>query len=84
MIIRSIGLCGGLLLSGLVAASAAAQGAPAPGATAPPNPIAASTTAGWTCQDGRCTYHKVQGAWSDCFTSWSPTHGGWLPTRYCR
>jgi uncharacterized low-complexity protein len=84
--IRSLSLCVALAAA-LSATGAAAQAVPGPAPKAtqgPPTPIAASTAAGWTCRDGKCGYQKTQGAWSDCFTSWSPTHGGWLPTRYCR
>ena len=67
------------------------KSAPVLGQIGPPNPspieptdLPKPTAADWSCQGGKCSYTKFSGAWSDCFTAWSPTHGGWLPTRYCR
>ena len=88
------------LTAGLLAATNASaapyggptyKGAPVLGQIGPPEPsptagnLPRATAAGWSCQSGKCNYTKLgAGPWSDCFISWSPTHGGWLPTRYCR
>lgn len=68
------------------------KGAPVLGQIGPPEPSPTQPAtfgkgggADWSCQAGKCSYTKVSGAaWSNCFVSYSPTHGGWLPTRFCR
>ena len=67
------------------------KGAAVIGPIGPPEPpllatqLPKATSAAWSCQGSKCSYVKQGGAtWSDCFVAWSPTHGGWLPVRYCR
>jgi hypothetical protein len=84
------------LIAAVLGASAAQavpvyKGAAVIGPIGPPQPpltdsrLPKATAAAWSCQGSKCSYTKQGGAaWSDCFVSWSPTHAGWLPTRYCR
>ncbi len=96
---RAVYLALAALTAGLVAAPDAIgaptpyptyKGAPILGQIGPPEPAPTqpasfppSKGAGWSCQGGKCSYTKIGAAWGDCFVSYSPTHGGWLPTRYC-